>query len=162
MKARQGNVPLCIVRPGIINTAYAEPFFGWIDSLAAAAAIFLLVGLGVLQELKGNPDVIGDTVPVDIVVSSIIVATAYNFNNRSLPIYHVGSSDRNPMTWGEMSEEGGSFWDTHITQYQVGSSKVLITEKQWLLNIRRWKRSAMLEVYRRIGPLFDKQASKNA
>ena len=162
MKARQGNVPLCIVRPAIINTAYAEPFFGWIDSLAAAAAIFLLVGLGVLQELKGNPDVIGDTVPVDIVVSSIIVATAYNFNNRSLPIYHVGSSDRNPMTWGEMSEEGSSYWDTHITQYKVGSSRVLITEKEWLLNLRRWKRSALLEVYRRIGPLFDKQASKNA
>lgn len=72
---------------------------------------------------------IGDTIPVDIVVSSIIVATAYNFNNRSLPIYHVGSSDRNPMTWGEMSVAGGSYWDTHTTQYQVGSSsKVLITE----------------------------------
>lgn len=104
MKARQGTVPLCIVRPAIINTAYAEPCPGWIDSLAAAAALFLLVGLGILQEAKGDPNLIGDTIPVDIVVSNIIVASAYNFNNRSLPIYHVGSSDRNPMTWGEINE----------------------------------------------------------
>lgn len=43
---------------------------------------------------------IGDTVPVDVVVATIIVATALNFNTKSLPIYHVGSSDRNPLTWG--------------------------------------------------------------
>ena len=102
MKARQGSVPLCIVRPAIINTSFAEPFPGWIDSIAAAAALFMFVGLGIVHEIKGNCKKIGDTIPVDVVVATIIVASAYNFNNRSLPIYHVGSSDRNPLTWGEI------------------------------------------------------------
>ncbi len=38
-------------------------------------------------------------VPVDVVVANIIVATAYNFRNKDLSIYHVGTSDRNPITW---------------------------------------------------------------
>lgn len=99
MKVRQNGVPLCIVRPAIINTSYAEPFPGWIDSIAAAAALFMFVGLGIVKELKGNLKKIGDTVPVDVVVATIIVASAFNVGNKSLPIYHVGSSDRNPLTW---------------------------------------------------------------
>jgi alcohol-forming fatty acyl-CoA reductase len=104
MKVRQNGVPLCIVRPAIINTSYAEPFPGWIDSIAAAAALFMFVGLGIVKELKGNLKKIGDTVPVDVVVATIIVASAFNVGNKSLPIYHVGSSDRNPLTWGEIKE----------------------------------------------------------
>jgi hypothetical protein len=49
MKVRQGEVPLCIVRPAIINTSYSEPFPGWIDSIAAAAALVRVVGLGIVQ-----------------------------------------------------------------------------------------------------------------
>jgi hypothetical protein len=105
MKRRQGNVPVCIVRPAIINTSILEPFPGWIDSIAAAAALFLFVGLGIVTEMKGNNKKIGDTVPVDVVVATTIVATAMNFGSKALPIYHVGSSDRNPLTWGEIKSE---------------------------------------------------------
>jgi hypothetical protein len=49
LKKRQGGVPLCIVRPAIINTSVAEPFPGWIDKIAAASAFFLLVGLGIIH-----------------------------------------------------------------------------------------------------------------
>lgn len=100
MRKRRGNIPLCIVRPAIINTSYLEPFPGWIDSIAAAAALFLFVGLGIVTYIKGNMKKIGDTVPVDVVGATIIVATAMNFGTQALPIYHVGSSDRNPLTWG--------------------------------------------------------------
>jgi nucleoside-diphosphate-sugar epimerase len=100
LKKRQGGVPLCIVRPAIINTSVAEPFPGWIDSIAAAAALFMFIGLGIVHEIKGNPKKIGDTVPVDVVVATIIIASAFNFGTKTLPIYHVGSSDRNPLTWG--------------------------------------------------------------
>jgi len=49
MKSRKGDVPLTLVRPAIINTSYLEPVPGWIDSLAAAAALFLFVGLGIVK-----------------------------------------------------------------------------------------------------------------
>ena len=91
---------MCIVRPAIINTSYQEPFPGWLDSIAAAAAMFLFVGLGIIKEVKGNVNSIGDTIPVDVVVANIIVSTAFNLKKNGMPIYHVGSSDRNPITWG--------------------------------------------------------------
>ena len=36
-----------------------------------------------------------------MVVANIIVATAKHLNQNGLPIYHVGSSDRNPITWAK-------------------------------------------------------------
>jgi hypothetical protein len=140
MKVRQAGVPLCIVRPAIINTSYAEPFPGWIDSIAAAAALFMFVGLGIVKELKGNLKKIGDTVPVDIVVATIIVASAYNVGNKSLSIYHVGSSDRNPLTWGEIKEEVCSFWNTNVSQSRLTKAGVIITENETRLQLVRLQR----------------------
>lgn len=34
-------------------------------------------------------------------VANIIVATAKNLRKNGLPVYHVGSSDRNPITWAK-------------------------------------------------------------
>ena len=49
MKKNRGNLTLNIVRPAIINTSYAEPFPGWLDSIAAAAALYMFVGLGIIR-----------------------------------------------------------------------------------------------------------------
>jgi hypothetical protein len=49
MQKRRGDIPMCIIRPAIINTSYAQPSPGWIDSIAAAAAMFLFVGLGIIK-----------------------------------------------------------------------------------------------------------------
>jgi hypothetical protein len=162
MKIRKGNVPLCIVRPAIINTSYLEPVPGWIDSIAAAAALFMFVGLGIVHELKGNYKKIGDTVPVDVVVATIIVASAYNFRNQSLPIYHVGSSDRNPLTWGEMKTEVCDFWNNNISRSKLSKAEIYVSENETMLNFRKWRRKIPIEIYRRMGPLLGKQAQKNA
>lgn len=127
MKSRKGNLPLCIVRPAIINTSYREPFPGWLDSIAAAAALFLFVGLGIIKEVNGNRKNIGDTVPVDVVVANIIVASARNFHNSKLPIYHVGTSDRNPCTWGECQDILTDFWNSNVSQSQVSKCHLTYT-----------------------------------
>ena len=49
IKRRRGDLPMTIVRPAIINTSYLEPFPGWLDSIAAAAAYFMFIGLGVVK-----------------------------------------------------------------------------------------------------------------
>ena len=74
---------MCIIRPTIINNAYYEPFPGWIDSIAAAAAFFLFGGLGILKQVQGEKNNIGDQIPVDLVSNYIIVATAYNINKQN-------------------------------------------------------------------------------
>ena len=49
MKLRKGDLPVTIVRPAIINTSYKEPFPGWLDSIAAAAAYYMFAGLGMIS-----------------------------------------------------------------------------------------------------------------
>ena len=40
---------LSIVRPAVIINSYEEPFEGWVDSVAAAVAIFFYCGLGIIK-----------------------------------------------------------------------------------------------------------------
>jgi hypothetical protein len=42
--------------------------------------VYLYGGLGLLQEIFGDPKYIGDNVPCDVVVDFIIVASAYHAN----------------------------------------------------------------------------------
>lgn len=68
--------------------------------MAAAAALFLFVGLGIVKYTKIDLKKIGDCVPVDYVSSTIIVSTAYNIQQKQkMPIVQVGTSDLNPVTW---------------------------------------------------------------
>lgn len=127
MQRRKKDLPVCIVRPAIINTSYREPFPGWLDSIAAAAAFYLFVGLGIIKVIDGDSSKIGDTVPVDVVVANIIAATAYNFKNSKLSIYHVGTSDRNPITWGECRDTVTTFWNSNVSQSRVSRSQLLFT-----------------------------------
>lgn len=71
--------------------------------MAAAAALFLFIGLGIVRYALVDLKKIGDCIPVDTVSSTIIVATAYNIHQQQkMPIVQVGTSDLNPLTWAEM------------------------------------------------------------
>jgi len=65
LKKHRGNIPLVIVRPSIIGAANQEPLVGWVDSISAATAVYLVGCLGVLKDLCGRLDLIGDQIPVD-------------------------------------------------------------------------------------------------
>jgi fatty acyl-CoA reductase len=54
------GVPLSIVRPSIIGASLEEPFPGWTDSITLVGGIYLIGGLGVLRELPGDQNNIGD------------------------------------------------------------------------------------------------------
>jgi alcohol-forming fatty acyl-CoA reductase len=63
------NLPMYIIRPSIIGASLEEPFPGWTDSIGLAGGLYLLAGLGLLREIPGDPNNIGDIVPVDIVTN---------------------------------------------------------------------------------------------
>ncbi len=90
--------------------------------------MYLFVGLGIIKQARGNPNNIGDTIPVDIVVANIIVATAFNLRKNGLPVYHVGSSDRNPITWGTTKDFVQQYWNSNPSTSRVSKSDCLITE----------------------------------
>jgi hypothetical protein len=132
-----------------------------LDSIAAAAALFMLVGLGIVRDLKGNGKKIGDTVPVDVVVANMIVASAYNFRNPNLPIYHVGSSDRNPHTWGEMKDMVSVYWNSNVSQNRVGKSDLYVTESDSKLRWNRFVKRLPIWMYGAVAPILGKQHVKN-
>lgn len=61
-------------------------FKGWVDTVSAAGALFLLGGLGVVSHVKGDPYNIGDLIPVDYVSDYILVATYYGSINRGVHV----------------------------------------------------------------------------
>jgi len=122
----------------------------------------MMVGLGVVTQVKGNVNYIGDIVAVDVVVATIIVATAFNFGTQSLPIYHVGSSDRNPLTWGEMRTVVCDFWNENVSHTKLSKAGCFVTENETLLKLHKMKRSIPIWIYQRLGFLMDNQAKKNA
>ncbi len=64
-----------------------EPFPGWVDTVSAAGALYLLGGIGLIKVCKGDPTVIGDQIPVDICSDTIIVATALYANQKDITVF---------------------------------------------------------------------------
>ena len=54
------RIPLLILRPSIIGASLEEPVPGWTDSIGLAGGIYLIAGLGILRELPGDKNMIGD------------------------------------------------------------------------------------------------------
>ncbi|EQC41099.1 hypothetical protein SDRG_02148 [Saprolegnia diclina VS20] len=103
MKHR-AHLPVVIFRPTIVGAAWKEPVPGWVDQIAAAGAIFLAAGMGILTILPGNPRSVADIVPVDFVVNGILVSGfARSKQPASAPplVVHSGTSDPrgNPLRW---------------------------------------------------------------
>jgi hypothetical protein len=99
LKKHRGDLPMVIIRPSIIGAAFKEPNYGWVDSVSAATAVYLMGGLGLVKEFYGLAESIGDQIPVDVCSALIIAATADSMDKNELLIYHSASSSRNPITW---------------------------------------------------------------
>lgn len=101
-------------------------------------------------------------IPVDVVVAAIITATIANVGNDKLSIYHIGTSDLNPITWGEMKDELLDYWNSTISASKMGKAEIHVSRKTSALNFLKFKRRLPLEAYKRISPFLGKQHEKNA
>ncbi len=72
----RGDTPVTIVRPSIIESALAEPHPGWIRGFRMAEPVIISYARGLLKEFPGIPEGVIDVIPVDMVVATVIDATA--------------------------------------------------------------------------------------
>ena len=72
----KGDVPVSIVRPSIIESAWAEPRPGWIRGFRMAEPVIISYARGLLSEFPGVPEGTVDVIPVDLVVAAIIAVAA--------------------------------------------------------------------------------------
>lgn len=97
----RGDVPVSIVRPSIIESAWAEPRPGWIRGFRMAEPIIISYARGLLKEFPGVPEGIVDVIPVDM-VSSAILAVAATGPAPEPQVFQVASGSRNPLRYGRL------------------------------------------------------------
>eukprot|EP00474_Spongospora_subterranea_P005553 CRZ06011.1 hypothetical protein [Spongospora subterranea] len=119
-RCKQSKFAVSIVRPTIVGAAWVEPIPGWIDVISAAGALYVAVGLGVVRVLPGNPDHIGDIVPVDFVVNAILrsVPIALSQPNRFF-ICQAAASVIRPWRWRHAINTLPTFFDTHPSKHAI-------------------------------------------
>ncbi len=93
----RGDVPVTVVRPSIIESAWAEPHPGWIRGFRMAEPVLISYGRGLLSEFPGIPEGVVDVIPVDIVVATIITVAAMGPEPDGHGVYQVATGNRNPL-----------------------------------------------------------------
>ena len=95
---QRGDIPVSIVRPSIIESAWAEPRPGWIRGFRMAEPIIISYARGLLKEFPGVPEGTIDVIPVDMVVAAVIDAAAGGPPDEPA-ITQVASGSTNPLRY---------------------------------------------------------------
>ncbi|MGH9264975.1 MAG: HAD-IB family phosphatase [Acidimicrobiales bacterium] len=102
----RGDVPVTVIRPSIIESAWLEPHPGWIRGFRMAEPVLISYGRGLLSEFPGIPEGVVDVIPVDLVVATIITVAAkgpepegpgLSGRERGTGVYQVATGNRNPL-----------------------------------------------------------------
>lgn len=108
----KGDVPVSIVRPSIIESAWAEPRPGWIRGFRMAEPVILSYARGLLSEFPGVPEGTIDVIPVDLVVAAIIAVAALG-PEQAPPITQVASGSTNPLHYGTLVDNVRDWFTQH-------------------------------------------------
>ena len=141
--AAEANLPLSIVRPSIIESAYTHPFPGWIDGFKMADPIIRAYGLGQIPEFPGIPEGIIDIIPVDFVVNAILAVAANPPAAGEAAHYNVSSGSRNPLRFFELYEWVRGYFEEHpLPERGRGEHKVPDWDFPGNLTVERMLRRA--------------------
>ncbi|CAI2369551.1 unnamed protein product [Moneuplotes crassus] len=165
LQLKRGDIPLTIVRPSVLGVAYRDPNPGWVDSITAGTAVYLLVGLGIIKEFNFNSSLIGDNVPVDYCSDLIIASTAEIMHQDKLKVYHCSISSRNAISWGTARDISLSVLSRNPYQRRISEPKYDMIRSPALFKILFLKREIPTYFYyylsKMIGnPKMNKNASK--
>jgi len=99
-----GSVPLCVVRPSIIESTYEAPYPGWIDGVRMADPIILEYGRGNFMRFVGSTETVLDLVPCDMVSNLILASVPPRDAVGHEAVYQLASSTWNPVTLGDLTK----------------------------------------------------------
>jgi len=135
------GLPIYMIRPAIIGASLEEPFPGWTDSIGLAGGLYLLAGLGLLREIPGDPNNIGDIVPVDMVVNQMLASIPYTFQHAkqsksNLFINHCATSSVNPVVWREVMEYLSAYWKRSPYESRIANPSIRMIKSSSLYDVR--------------------------
>ena len=125
----KGDVPVSIVRPSIIESAWAEPVPGWIKGFRMAEPIIISYARGLLKEFPGVPEGVIDVIPVDLVVAAIIGVAARGPGDDpgAIDVTQVASGTRNPLHYRKLVDLV-SGWFTENPLYDRKGQPIAVPE----------------------------------
>ncbi len=126
----RGDVPVSIVRPSIIESAWAEPRPGWIRGFRMAEPVILSYARGLLSEFPGVPEGIVDVIPVDLVVATIIAVAARGPHPPSPThpdIVQVASGGINPLRYRTLVDNISAWFTAHPI-YDADGQPIVVPE----------------------------------
>lgn len=95
-RAADLDVPVCIVRPAIVESSHDFPFPGWNEGVNTCAPFVYIMWKG-QRNIPANPENILDIVPVDYVARGTLLAGAAMLQKRAKRVYQFCSGDINPL-----------------------------------------------------------------
>ena len=95
----RGEIPVSIVRPSIIESAWSEPTAGWIRGFRMAEPVIISYARGLLSEFPGVPEGVVDVIPVDMVVAAIVAVAARGPKDDGPDVTQVASGSANPLRY---------------------------------------------------------------
>jgi fatty acyl-CoA reductase len=99
----RGELPLSIVRPSIVESAFAQPKPGWIRGFRMAEPVIISYARGLLRQFPGVPEGIVDVIPVDFVVAALTAVAAKGPDPAGPTVYQIASGTRNPLLYGKLT-----------------------------------------------------------
>ena len=108
----RGEVPVSIVRPSIIESAFAEPSPGWLRGFRMAEPLFVSFAKGELDTFPGYPEGVIDVIPVDMVAAAII-AVAARGPAPEPEVFQVASGAVNPLRFNVLTETTLRWFEDH-------------------------------------------------
>ena len=111
----RGAVPVSIVRPAIIESAWSEPVPGWIRGFRMAEPVIVSYARGLLSQFPGVPEGVVDVIPVDLVVGAICAVAARGPSDPEggPDITQVASGSSNPLEFQRMVDLVSTWFAEH-------------------------------------------------
>lgn len=122
----KGRVPVSIVRPSIIESAFSEPKPGWIRGFRMAEPVIISYARGLLKEFPGVPEGTVDVIPVDMVVAATICVAALGPDDAP-DITHVASGGVNALKYRTLVDNVRE-WFTEHPLYDNHGQPILVPE----------------------------------
>lgn len=106
--SKETGLEFSIVRPAIVESALEFPFPGWNEGFTTTAPLTFLAMKG-HRNFAAKKGLILDVVPVDLIAAGVIAASGALLAGKARKVYHLGTSDRNPLAVNRALELTGLY-----------------------------------------------------
>ncbi|GLJ37414.1 hypothetical protein SUGI_0760030 [Cryptomeria japonica] len=106
-------IPTVIIRPTIIESCIKDPLPGWMEGNRMIDPVIIGYGKGRISFFLAAPQLVLDVIPVDVVANCMIASIARNASQSGLSVYHVASSNMNPLKYNVIVDASYNYFSAH-------------------------------------------------